>query len=97
MHKVFYNDDGSLRAHVPFVTLGGGDPAAILADVRLMEEACGKPVIDANDFPELEPLPTRPGPITFTLSTRPRPKSPPERKTPELRVVPKTGNDDPEG
>ncbi|WP_162590401.1 hypothetical protein [Variovorax sp. RA8] len=95
LRKVYYNDDGSLRAHVPFVTLGGDDPAAILADLRLMEEACGKPTIDANDFPELEPPPKRGGPITFTLSTRLRPKSPPERKTPELRVVPKTDSDDP--
>ncbi|CAN7782570.1 hypothetical protein LJR175_008227 [Variovorax sp. LjRoot175] len=97
LHKVFYNDDGSLHTHFPLVTVSGEDAAAILAEVQSMVEACGKPVLDANDFPELEPLPPRSGPITFALSTRPRPKIPPERKTPELRVVPKTGNDETEG
>lgn len=94
LHKVFYNDDGSLHSHFPLVTVGGDDPAAILAEVQRMVEACSKPVIDANDFPELEPLQHKPpGGFTFTLETRRRPKPPPERKTPELRVVPKGDGD----
>ncbi|WP_143694736.1 hypothetical protein [Variovorax sp. JS1663] len=94
LHKVFYNDDGSLHSHFPIFTVAGEDPAEILAAVQTMAEACRKPVIDANDFPDLEPLPHRSMDFTLTLQTRRRPMPPPERRTPELRVVPKISRDE---
>ncbi|KWT70835.1 MULTISPECIES: hypothetical protein [unclassified Variovorax] len=96
LHRVYYNEDGSLRLHMPLITVAGDDPATVLAQVQAMAEACGKPVIDANDFPEAEPVPRSARGLSFTLKTRHREKPPPERKTPELRVVGKNDKQDEE-
>ncbi|CAN7384600.1 hypothetical protein [Variovorax sp. LjRoot178] len=96
LHRVYFNEDGSLRLHMPLITVAGDDSAAVLEQVQAMAEACGKPVIDANDFPETEPVPGAARSFSFTLKTRRREKPPPERRTPELRVVGKKGKDDEE-
>jgi len=95
LHKVFTNADGSLRAHVPFAMMEGSSVEDLKLELGLMLHACDCPIIGEDEFPAS--LPTVDGIRgSFTLGLKShaiQDRPSPDRRTPELRIIPKSKGD----